>query len=78
MEKDLLAILMTYRYQVGDGLFRIHRYYLMQGSEVFRGMFTSPPVEGKNVDGMSDNQPIILPGVTIREFEALMEYLYLQ
>lgn len=44
---------------------------------MFRGMFTSPPEEGKDPDGMSDDQPIRLPGVTVPEFEALMDYLYL-
>ncbi|KAF7762114.1 hypothetical protein Agabi119p4_8707 [Agaricus bisporus var. burnettii] len=40
-------------------------------------MFASPSEEGKDPDGMHDDQPISLPGVTIREFEALMDYLYL-
>lgn len=63
--------------QVEDQLFRIHRYYLTQGSEVFRSMFTSPSGEGKAPDGMRDEQPITLPEVNVREFEALMDYFYL-
>lgn len=40
-------------------------------------MFTSPSGEGKAPDGMRDEQPITLPEVNVREFEALMDYFYL-
>ncbi|KAF9449331.1 hypothetical protein P691DRAFT_703406 [Macrolepiota fuliginosa MF-IS2] len=59
-------------------LFKVHRHYLLEGSEVFRNLFASPKEEGVEPDGTSDERPITLPGVTAKEFEALLDYFYAQ
>ncbi len=60
-------------------LFKVHRYYFVEGSEVFRGMFACPSPEGErsqDPEGVCDEHPIPLPGVTVREFETLLEFFY--
>jgi hypothetical protein len=64
--------------QVENQLFRVHRHYLIEGSEFFRGMFDCPVEEGRNIDGMSNEQPIPLPDVTVEEFETLLGFFYSQ
>jgi hypothetical protein len=39
-------------------------------------MFSSPPEENGQPDGMHDEQPIRLPETTVEEFEALLDYFY--
>ncbi len=39
-------------------------------------MFSCPAGEGASPEGMNDEQPIPLPGVTTKEFEALLDYFY--
>ncbi|EKM75367.1 hypothetical protein AGABI1DRAFT_116395 [Agaricus bisporus var. burnettii JB137-S8] len=60
---------------VEDKLFKVHRHYFIQGSEIFRDMFsqTKTPEEA---EGMSDDKPIILPNVTVKEFKTLLRYFY--
>lgn len=61
--------------QVENQLFKIHRHFLRQESDVFKWMFICPPrVEGP--DGTRDDNAISLPGVKIREFEALLDFFY--
>ncbi|KAL0579204.1 hypothetical protein V5O48_002827 [Marasmius crinis-equi] len=56
-------------------LFRIHRHILRRESVVFDSMFECPPpAEGR--EGQSDDNPIVLQGVTRAEFLALMDYFY--
>jgi hypothetical protein len=39
-------------------------------------MFKCPAEEGRNVDGMDNEQPIPLPDVTVEEFETLLNFFY--
>ncbi|KAF5380125.1 hypothetical protein D9615_006288 [Tricholomella constricta] len=60
---------------VENTLFKVHRHFLIQESEVFRWMFACPPrLDGP--EGMDDNKPIPLPGVLRREFERLLDFFY--
>ena len=52
----------------------MHRYFLERESEVFRGMFLSPPPQ-EGAEGQTDSNPISLPGVTKFEFESLLKFL---
>ncbi|KAG1888405.1 hypothetical protein F4604DRAFT_1674745 [Suillus subluteus] len=59
-----------------DGvLFRVHRFFLQRESDVFRTMFVCPPTPD-GPDGISDDKPIVLPEVTVAEFEGLLKFLY--
>lgn len=60
---------------VADTFFKVHRYYLTRESEVFRTMFSCPSSEDGQ-EGVDDSKPIHLPGVTSRQFEALLEFFY--
>ncbi|KAF9449333.1 hypothetical protein P691DRAFT_812712 [Macrolepiota fuliginosa MF-IS2] len=72
LQDDPMAIFL-----IENRLFKVHRHFFVEGSVVFRGMFTSPNEEGVTPDGMRDQLPIPLPGVTVKEFEALLDYFYL-
>lgn len=61
--------------QVEDTFFKVHRYFLTRESEVFRTMFSCPSSEDGQ-EGVDDSKPIHLPGVTSRQFEALLEFFY--
>lgn len=59
-----------------DGvLFRVHRFFLQRESDVFRTMFVCPPTQD-GPEGLSDDKPIVLPEVTVAEFEGLLKFLY--
>ncbi|KAF5379987.1 hypothetical protein D9615_006273 [Tricholomella constricta] len=60
---------------VENTLFKVHRHFLIQESEVFRGMFACPP-RPDGPEGMDDKKPIPLPGVLRREFERLLDFFY--
>lgn len=62
--------------QVEDTFFKVHRYFLTRESEVFRTMFSCPSSEDGQ-EGVDDSKPIHLPGVTSRQFEALLEFFLL-
>jgi hypothetical protein len=61
--------------KVGEKLFRIHKR-LLTGSEssVFADMFSLP--QSRNVEGQTDERPIVLTGEDPAQFEALMRVLY--
>ena len=61
--------------QVENTFFKVHRYYLTRESEVFRTMFSCPSSE-HGQEGVDDSKPIHLPGVTSRQFEALLDFFY--
>ncbi|KAA1474545.1 hypothetical protein DENSPDRAFT_335012 [Dentipellis sp. KUC8613] len=62
-------------FSVESCLFKVHRYYLILESPVFKDMFMCLPEAGM-LEGESDLDPIILPDTTRNEFEALLDFLY--
>lgn len=64
--------------QVEDIIFRVHRYFFLRDSPVFRDMFSlpTPPEPGTNVEGASDENPISLPQVTSKEFAHFLWLFY--
>jgi len=61
--------------QVENTFFKVHRYFLVRESEVFRVMFSCPS-PGDGQEGMDDGKPIHLPGTTCQQFEALLDFFY--
>ncbi|KAH8102040.1 hypothetical protein BXZ70DRAFT_906048 [Cristinia sonorae] len=70
-EHDEMAIFL-----IEGQLFRIHKYFLQRESECFGGMFSLPPGESASTEGRTDNSPIVLPHVTAKEFECLLDFFY--
>jgi len=63
------------RPKVGEVLFRIHKRLLI-GSEssAFASMLSLP--QSQNIEGQTDERPIVLDGDSPEQFEALMKILY--
>jgi len=61
---------------VENQLFRVHRTFLERESDFFKALFSLPLPTCRTVEGTGDNNPIPLPGVTVEEFEALLDSLY--
>lgn len=61
---------------VEETLFKIHRFFFVRDSVIFRSMFTLPPGEGKVVEGLTDDHPITLMGVKALDFERLLWVFY--
>lgn len=64
--------------QVENILFRIHRYFLLRDSPVFRDMLSLPaPLDsGLEQEGTSDQHPILLPQVTSEDFAHFLWVFY--
>ncbi|KAF8961862.1 hypothetical protein BDZ97DRAFT_1759686 [Flammula alnicola] len=63
-------------FNIQGRLYKVHRHFFIQESEVFKSMFDCPSPPGGNQDGDSDETPIYLPEVTCAEFEALLDFFY--
>ncbi|KAI5988161.1 hypothetical protein EDD15DRAFT_2289964 [Pisolithus albus] len=64
--------------QVEDTLFKVPREALESQSPVFKDMFSLPPPPNVEVDGSSDEHPIVLPEpVTAVDFKWLLKVLLL-
>ena len=63
------------RSKVGETLFRIHKR-LLTGSEssIFASMLSLP--QSGDIEGQTDERPIVLEGDSPQQFEALMKILY--
>lgn len=64
-------------FQVEGRLIRVHRYLLERESGFLRDMFALPPEA--NPEGLTDDRPILLGqsmGVTLKDVEALLNYIY--
>ncbi|CUA75514.1 hypothetical protein RSOLAG22IIIB_11796 [Rhizoctonia solani] len=61
--------------QVEDTLFNVHKYQLLK-SETFADMFNMPKGTDGEQEGSSPENPIIMEGVAVTDFEALMTVLY--
>lgn len=70
LQEDLITFL------VEDQLFRIHRFLFRRESDFFEALFSLTPPKGQEEQGMNDENPLTLPGVTVAELEALLDYSY--
>lgn len=57
-----------------EQIFRIHRYFLIRESKVFREILQRPSLV--KAAEQPDDTPIVLSGITCREFESLLDFLY--
>ncbi|KAK0226453.1 hypothetical protein IW262DRAFT_1431442 [Armillaria fumosa] len=60
---------------VENTLFKVPRYHFESFSEVFKTMFTLPHGDGVNIDGSSDEYPLVLQGVKAQEFRSLLNVM---
>ncbi|KAH8799491.1 hypothetical protein DL96DRAFT_1416429, partial [Flagelloscypha sp. PMI_526] len=62
-------------FQVEDELLRIPiRHFLNYAPDIFEGMLEQVPPEGEEPQGSSDHHPVVLAGVSLKDFEALVGY----
>ncbi|KAF9816789.1 hypothetical protein IEO21_03869 [Rhodonia placenta] len=57
-------------------LFKVHRYFFIHGSNVFQGMFSMPSPAGEDSEGMSDERPIFLEGISSLDFARFLTMFY--
>ncbi len=57
-------------------LYRVYRYTLVQTSQLFRDMF-DPETGLLSTEGNDDANPIAIEGVEARDFDLLLNVLYL-
>jgi len=77
--RSLSCIQDTNASKVGNKLFKIHKRVLMRSeASTFATMFSLPrssQTEGQT-EGQTDENPIVLEGDTLEDFEGLMRILY--
>ncbi|EED86019.1 predicted protein [Postia placenta Mad-698-R] len=56
-------------------VYKVHQYFFVRDSEVFRDMFTCPTGE-QTEEGRTETTAILLPGVSHHEIECLLSFLY--
>ncbi|CAG7846044.1 SubName: Full=Uncharacterized protein {ECO:0000313/EMBL:CCA69224.1} [Serendipita indica DSM 11827] len=58
-------------------LYRIHRSVLSRNSPFFRNLFSiSAPLDNKEVEGSSDDNPLHLPHIQVDQFDAFLSTVY--
>ncbi|KAJ7250486.1 hypothetical protein B0H12DRAFT_662676 [Mycena haematopus] len=63
-------------FRVEDCIFNVPRYHFEHTSEIFASMLTLPPGNGVQAEGQSDQNPIVLEGISKVDFRALLKVLY--
>ncbi|TDL18038.1 hypothetical protein BD410DRAFT_775464 [Rickenella mellea] len=63
-------------FRVESTYFRVHRFYFMRESRVFRDMFSLPVPASGAVEGMSVSNPIVLEQVKAGDFRSLLWFFY--
>ncbi|KAH8826208.1 hypothetical protein DL96DRAFT_1607484 [Flagelloscypha sp. PMI_526] len=62
-------------FKVEDDLLKIPiRHFIVHAPDVFQGMIEQKPPLGEEAQGASDDNPVILAGVALKDFEALVAY----
>lgn len=61
--------------KVEDVLFRVPKLYFKHNSSVFNDMFTLPSGDSE-IEGSSDEKPIILEGIQCGDFQRLLQVMY--
>lgn len=62
--------------KIEDTLFNVHKYQLLK-SKTFSDMFSeAEESELDSEEGSSPENPIVMPGVTTSDFEALLKFVY--
>ncbi|KAJ7250477.1 hypothetical protein B0H12DRAFT_1072073 [Mycena haematopus] len=63
-------------FKVEDCIFSVPRYHFEHTSEIFASMLTLPLGDGVQVEGQSEQNPIVLEGISKVDFRALLKVLY--
>jgi hypothetical protein len=66
----------SFSFEVELRLFRVHRYFLVRDSVVFRDMLSFPPGSDTLREGGTDDRPIKLEGVSSESFADLLWMYY--
>ncbi|KAL5519555.1 hypothetical protein ACEPAH_1238 [Sanghuangporus vaninii] len=62
-------------FQVEDCLFKVPRKPFEDQSDIFRSMFQLPPGHDKQVDGLHDEMPLVLEGISKKDFRSFLQVL---
>jgi hypothetical protein len=62
--------------KVGGTLFRVPKHHFIEQSEVFRDMFELPVADDTVPDGLTDEQPLRLEGVSEVDFRQLLRAMF--
>ncbi|KAF7370268.1 hypothetical protein MSAN_00658000 [Mycena sanguinolenta] len=74
--RDQDYYLKTITFKVEDTIFNVPRYHFERMSEIFATMLTLPAGDGIPTEGQSDENPIVLEGVSGVDFRSLLKVLY--
>ncbi|KAJ7117490.1 hypothetical protein C8R44DRAFT_738389 [Mycena epipterygia] len=74
--RDQDYYLETITFKVEDRLFKVPRYHFEHNSEIFATTFTLPAASGGHVEGHSDENPLVLEGISSVDFRRLLKVLY--
>ncbi|KAF9073124.1 hypothetical protein BDP27DRAFT_1319445 [Rhodocollybia butyracea] len=75
LQRDASYYLPTKIFLVDNRLFQIPMHFLSSQSEVFKGMLEMPLPSDGAIEGMSDESPIHLEGVSKQDFRQLLRVL---
>ncbi|KAH8117123.1 hypothetical protein DFH11DRAFT_1473020, partial [Phellopilus nigrolimitatus] len=78
VKKDDMFFFSLITFKVEDCLFRVPRLAFEKESDVFKGMFLLPrgEIADSEVDGSSEEKPLVLEGVKAEDFRCLMRVLF--
>ena len=68
--------LVSHLFQVEKTLFRVHRHFFTRESIVFHDMLSIPSGSETTIEGLSDDNPIVLAGVKRVHFEWMLWMFY--
>jgi len=74
--RDQNYYLESITFKVEDRIFKVPRYHFEHSSEVFATTFTLPPGDGVDAEGHSDENPVVLEGISSVDFQRLLKVLY--
>jgi hypothetical protein len=61
---------------VEERIFKVPRHHFNRNSEIFSTTFTLPAGDGIHAEGESDENPVVLEGISSIDFKSLLKVLY--
>ncbi|KAF7370263.1 hypothetical protein MSAN_00657500 [Mycena sanguinolenta] len=74
--RDQKYYLESITFKIEDSIFKVPRYHFEHSSEIFATTFTLPVADNADAEGQSDENPVILEGISSVDFRALLKVLY--
>ena len=62
--------------KVENEVYKVPLCAFLKESEVFRNLFLLPRGDNEDVDGKSDARPLVLEGISSKDFSSLLKVLY--